>query len=215
MKPFLKNLPDPDSVGSAEYRAVYELLETVEDEETAISVCEEFIDAGKTVLNLLQRETIVKTADLQGKPLLAAFFSFDVGPLILGWTDGTRRNGWGKPLFEVASLKRWNVEMVKFQDTGVFSFREDGAAVFDPGNFNELDTAAVEMYTAAPVRVVSPDGPVLVYDIRHMGLTWNQVGYQSDDPDLLQEMIEAVTPPQLQRFIEEAKATLRQLDSDL
>jgi nucleosome binding factor SPN SPT16 subunit len=42
MDNLIESLASPDDVGSAEYRAIYELLEGAETRDEALAICEEF-----------------------------------------------------------------------------------------------------------------------------------------------------------------------------
>lgn len=50
-------LPEPDFVGSTEYRAIHELITLAEDLDAAADICDEFIEQAKTIAARIDRIT--------------------------------------------------------------------------------------------------------------------------------------------------------------
>lgn len=118
--------------------------------------------------------------ELNAEPLPElAYFCFDEGPMILGFSYGTRWNGWGCPLVEKESFRRWLEAM-----GDVFS-PEDGHMRFEGDKLINHDPYAVEdgrppdtVMTSSPL--IYEDRTYEVYDVSN-GWCWNQ--YDWDDTE--------------------------------
>jgi hypothetical protein len=101
-----------------------------------------------------------------------AAFSFDDTSAILGWTDGTFWNGWGKPIFEAESLRQWIEQNNERVGGRIFAFNPDGSVTYDPdGTF--ADDPDPENFTVEPITLFVDREKLIGYDLSHLGLAWN------------------------------------------
>lgn len=113
-----------------------------------------------------------------------AFFSFDEGPTILGWTAGGRWNGWGCPLLERSCIEHYIArlpwEQVSFDGDNLVYYDEN----CDPGE-------QAEVIKPQSIHVAGRD--FQVYDFGGLGLCWNQteLGEAVD----YEECSDAILPP--------------------
>lgn len=113
-----------------------------------------------------------------------AFFSFDDGPTILGWTVGERWNGWGCPLLERSCIERYS-ERIPWEQV---TFDGDKLVYYDENCDPDEQAEAIKP------QIIHHEGvDFQVYDFGGFGLCWNQV--DPDDAVGDQECIDAIVPP--------------------
>jgi hypothetical protein len=115
-----------------------------------------------------------------------AFFYFDEGPAILGWTSGNRWNGWGCPLLERSCIERY-IEQLPWEQ---ICFKGD-ELVYHDENYD-----AEEQAEAIKPQVIRHDGKDFqVYAFGGLGFCWNQ--RELEDATGHQDCLNAITPPEI------------------
>ena len=123
-----------------------------------------------------------------------AFFGFDDPPYVLGFTYGYRWNGWGEPLLEEESLRKFWAATTGMGDHEYFRFDDEGVLLHfeypdgDPEN---------ESYVIEPHIIEYEGKEYRTYNVG-CGMCWNQTDvdntagvYNSDE---IEEMRKAITP---------------------
>lgn len=106
-------------------------------------------------------------------PFYMEYFGFDESPWILGFTNGDRWNGWGKPLVEKSCLDAYltlDPELGSFMENGDFRYNGDGGG--DDG-----------YVMVTPQEILWEGEKLLVYDLGGLGLTWNRTELYTDDTE--------------------------------
>ena len=126
-----------------------------------------------------------RVEDEEKKPVYRlAFFSFDDGPAILGWTAGDRRNGWGCPLLERSCIERY-IERLPWEQV---TFDGDNLVYYDENCDPEEQAEAIK-----PTIIHAEGRDFQVYAFGGFGLCWNQTEPENAADD--QECVDAITPP--------------------
>lgn len=136
-----------------------------------------------------------------------AYFSFDEGPMILGFTYGDRWNGWGRPFVEKESFRKWieaSGDMFD-PDYSHMKFAGDILIHHDP-LAAENDEPIDQVLT--PVQLEYQGKTYTVYDVAN-GWCWNQydlatsedVDFSVDDDPFPQVFIPAGLEEQHTAFL--------------
>lgn len=112
-------------------------------------------------------------------PPALAYFSFDEGPMILGFTYGDRWNGWGLPFVEQESFRKW------LEASGDMFDPEYSYMKFDGDNLIHHDPLAAEDgqpadQVMAPKQLEYEGRTYTVYDVAN-GWCWNQYDLASSE----------------------------------
>lgn len=137
-----------------------------------------------------------------------AYFCFDDGPSILGFTWGGLWNGWGMPSLEVNSLKEWMKAMPDwFQEQDENTLKWVGGKLFMLGD-SEDDP---DRYEIEPVAITYQGQDYLVYGLGG-SWCWNQM-YVEELSDCHSDMFEgcetAKVPKELKKRHEDAISQAR------
>jgi hypothetical protein len=126
-----------------------------------------------------------RVEDYEKKPdYRLAFFSFDEGPTILGWTAGNRWNGWGCPLLERSCIERY-IALLPWEQV---TFDGDNLVYYDENCDPDEQAEAIRP------QVIHAEGrDFQVYAFGGFGLCWNQTDPENAGDDL--ECTEAILPP--------------------
>jgi len=101
-----------------------------------------------------------------------AYFCFDDGPMILGFTYGDRWNGWGLPYVEKESFRRWIEASGEMFDPEYSHFKFDGDTLINHDPMAAEDNQPVDQ-VVEPTELAFEGKNYVVYHVGN-GWCWNQ-----------------------------------------